>query len=292
MEAAVSLCGSGSGLPAPQCRVVTAEELAEDTRRFAAFQWAIGIGEAQQILSRPEEEPAAAVVSPLGVRLEVKDVGLVAAALDVCVVKEAKGRAFVPFHTGLTMLDEAVCVVDLCLDCSTVSAVTMRRIFVLACLCNLVKEAPIPVFLTDLSTSAVKASVCRGPRGVPLIVYERLSLDAFARELQLAMASKAVAEALKRLKLGWILPLGRCRMPFESRHQGQQSEGKSDSPTAAKLKLEEGAAANAGAAVSAAAEDSTSEEETIRAKMMRMTEKASEQQLELAGRLSERKARN
>ena len=41
-------------------RVVTAEEIAADTRLFAAFQWAIGIGEAQQILTRPEEEAAAA----------------------------------------------------------------------------------------------------------------------------------------------------------------------------------------------------------------------------------------
>ena len=57
-----SSSSSSSGLLL-QHRVVTAEELAGDTRRFAAFQWAIGVGEAQQILSRPEEETAAAATT-------------------------------------------------------------------------------------------------------------------------------------------------------------------------------------------------------------------------------------
>ena len=63
------------------------------------------------------------------------------------------------------MLDEVVAVLELTTDCSSVSAETMRRVFVVSCLCNLVKEIPIPLFLTDLTSSAIKASVCRGPRG-------------------------------------------------------------------------------------------------------------------------------
>ncbi|CDJ39454.1 hypothetical protein, conserved [Eimeria tenella] len=64
MDAAPSFYSSSSSSSISLLqRVITAEELAADTRKFAAFQWAIGIGEAQQILCRPEEDAAAATAA-------------------------------------------------------------------------------------------------------------------------------------------------------------------------------------------------------------------------------------
>lgn len=83
------------------------------------------------------------------------------------------------------MMDDVAAVLELCCDEAAMEGDAQRRLFVKTVLANLSKEAPIPVFLTDLLHCAIKASVVRGLRGVPLVVYERLTLDAFARELQL-----------------------------------------------------------------------------------------------------------
>lgn len=76
--------------------------------------------------------------------------------------------------SGLTMLDDALAVIEcdsgdhLAFDSASpgISRRHLRQLYTKTVLIHLLREKPLPVYLTDFEAGAVKASVVSGPRGM------------------------------------------------------------------------------------------------------------------------------
>ncbi|PHJ23675.1 nuclear factor nf4 [Cystoisospora suis] len=186
-----------------------------------------------------EEEEDSEFDSP-AVSFDFPGFGFISASLDIVLVKTTGSVRRPPPHSGLTMLDDAVAVIEcdssehLSFDSGSpgISRRHLRQLYTKTVLIHLLREKPLPVYLTDFESGAVKASVVSGPRGVPLVIYERLTNEGFVKELQHGQRKPALTaktmSAVRRFKYGWCLSETRTRPPFalDGREAKKASEGK------------------------------------------------------------------
>ncbi|KFH00503.1 nuclear factor NF4 [Toxoplasma gondii VAND] len=166
-------------------------------------------------MGRETEEPE---FDSAAMRLEIPGFGLVSGGVDLVIAKGGASLRRPPPHNGFTMMDDAQAVIECDFDISAVSRKQLRLLYVKTVLVHLLREKPVPVYLTDLQTGAIRASVLSGPRGVPMVIYERLTSEGFIHELQHghrkpAMTAKTVS-AIRRFKYGWCTAESRTRPPF------------------------------------------------------------------------------
>ncbi|KFG59118.1 nuclear factor NF4, partial [Toxoplasma gondii RUB] len=132
-------------------------------------------------MGRETEEPE---FDSAAMRLEIPGFGLVSGGVDLVIAKGGASLRRPPPHNGFTMMDDAQAVIECDFDISAVSRKQLRLLYVKTVLVHLLREKPVPVYLTDLQTGAIRASVLSGPRGVPMVIYERLTSEGFIHELQ------------------------------------------------------------------------------------------------------------
>ncbi|CBZ52218.1 conserved hypothetical protein [Neospora caninum Liverpool] len=178
-------------------------------------------------MGRETEDPE---FDSAAMRMEIPGFGLVSGGVDLVIAKGGGSLRRPPPHNGLTMMDDAQAVIECDFDISAVSRKQLRQLYVKTVLVHLLREKPVPVYLTDLQSGAIRASVLSGPRGVPMVIYERLSSEGFIHELQHghrkpAMTAKTVS-AIRRFKYGWCTAELRTRPPFAlDGRAGRHSEG-------------------------------------------------------------------
>ncbi|PFH35963.1 nuclear factor NF4 [Besnoitia besnoiti] len=165
-------------------------------------------------MGRETEDPE---FDSAAMRLEIPGFGLVSGGVDLVIAKGSGSLRRPPPHNGLTMMDDAQAVIECDVDIAAVTRKQLRQLYVKTVLVHLLREKPVSVFLTDMENGAIKASVLAGARGVPMVIYERLSPEGFVKELQHCYKKPAVTAkamiAIRRFKYDWCLAESRTRPP-------------------------------------------------------------------------------
>ncbi|KAF8822936.1 nuclear factor NF4 [Cardiosporidium cionae] len=150
---------------------------------------------------------------------EFRDLGFVYGSVEILVTRAVKDAETFLCNIGMGVFDETCAVIECEKDLKLFSPVSFRRLYIKCVLASLLKEYPLPLFVTDFVSKALRCQVVKGTRGIPIVTYQFLTLPEFLIELQtchkvLPGSHYSAIEVIKRFKYQWCLSLDRCCIPF------------------------------------------------------------------------------